>query len=369
MKASYKPMPLWAVLLLDVLVLAVCLSGFCYLHHIKEIWGTPAGGADATAPPLMIITRPPKVTASAPALTTPATPVTGTGEDPDVTLPIPETTQPVLDTSGDFGARFAHLFAHKVGEVNKGEGFYQSHDIYLQVETVDKQMKQRPSKSATSLKDTHVRYHLIHVYVRNIDNLFTSYGSQNQSMNSLLEGTGALAAISGDVFLTGASSKEIIIRNGNVIRKKDYISSDICVLYWDGTMETITPEEYSWERLLAKSPYQVWSFGPELLHDDGSAKTEISTNVWRLNPRSAIGYVEPGHYVLLSVDGNRDGKTNGGDGLNMDELAKVLSKAGCQQAYNLDGGASVYGYFDGELLVSFPGNRKISDIICVGEVG
>ncbi len=363
-------MPLWAVLLLDVLVLAICLSGFCYLHHIKELWGGADVAPHVTEPPLMVITRPPKATADAtPALTTPAVPVTDTTTGPTGTVPLPETTEPPLDTTGDFGAQFATLFAKEEGEVNRGADYYQSHDVYIRVESVEKQMLQQPTKSSTSKKNTQVRYHLMHVYVRNIDNLFTAYGSKNQSFDALLKGTGALAAISGDVFLTGTSSKEIIIRNGNVIRKKDYISSDICVLYWDGTMETITPAEYNWDRLLAKSPYQVWSFGPELLHDDGSAKTNISTSVWRLNPRSAIGYVEPGHYVLLSVDGNRDGKTGGGDGLNMDEMAKVLSEAGCKQAYNLDGGASVYGYFDGDLLVSFPGERKISDIICIGEVG
>lgn len=53
--------------------------------------------------------------------------------------------------------------------------------------------------------------------------------------------------------------------------------------------------------------------------------------------------------------------------MNIEEMAKVLSNAGCKQAYNLDGGASVYGYFDGQMLVSFSGERVISDIICIGE--
>lgn len=350
------------------------MSFFCYFHHIRDIWGI---GADpnVTEPPEMVITRPPRVTVSDSTtlptpITDPTPEVTTDGSSPVTTEKIPEVTEPPLDTSGDFGARFAKLFAQGKGEVNRGEDYYQSHDVYIKVTEVVTQLEQYAKKDSTQKSNTTVRYCLADVYVRNIDNLFTSYSvGKNKPFQNLLSGTNALLAINGDVFNSGASSKEIIIRNGNVIRKKSYITSDICVLYWDGTMETITPDEFDWDELVAKAPYQVWSFGPELLNDDGSAKTKINSTVWRLNPRAAIGYVEPGHYVLLVVDGNRDDTNDGGDGINMDELAKLLSEAGCKQAYNLDGGASVYGYFDGDILVSFEGERSISDIICVGEVG
>ena len=80
--------------------------------------------------------------------------------------------------------------------------------------------------------------------------------------------------------------------------------------------------------------------------------------------------MEPGHYVLLAVHGNRDeNSANCGEGLNLSEVARVLSEAGCKQGYNLDGGASVYGYYNGEMLVEFSKKRSISDILCVGEIG
>ncbi|MBQ8382671.1 MAG: phosphodiester glycosidase family protein [Clostridia bacterium] len=379
MSSVRKPMPVWALILIDVLLLAVFLSVFCYFHHIREIWGIGVD-PDVTAEPVMIITKPPRRTASdSTTLFTPITdPAPGTDEEPSTdgsgnpvtTEKIPEVTEPTLDTSGDFGYLHADKFAQGAGEVNRGEDYYQSHDVYIRVTAVDTKMDQLPKKASTQKISTRVKYYLADIYVRNIENFFTSYSAgKNKSFDQLLSGTGALFAINGDVFNTGTTSKEVIIRNGNVIRKKDYISSDICVLYWDGTMETITPDEYSWDKIAAQAPYQAWSFGPELLNDDGSAKTKINSNVWRLNPRAAIGYVEPGHYVLLVVDGNRDDTGDGGDGLNMDEMAKILSDAGCKRAYNLDGGASVYGYYDGEMLVSFEGERTISDIICVGEAG
>jgi exopolysaccharide biosynthesis protein len=385
-RINQKLTPVWAVVLIDLLILAVLLSNFCYYHHIRDIWGEVAVG-DApvtTQPPVMVITKPEKPVTTPPVTTTqkpvdPDIPV-----DPDQTVapdqttspqpPVepepPVETKPTPDLSGDFGYLHADQFAPK-GVVNKGEGYYQSHDLSITVTEVDTVIEQYRSKSSTTKSKTRVRYFLADIYVRNIENLFTSYNSaKNVSFDDLLSGTNAMFALSGDVFNSGKSSKEVIVRNGNVIRYKDRITSDICVLYWDGTMETITPEEYDWNKIVAKAPYQVWSFGPELLGDDGAVIDTQKSTVWRVNPRAAIGYVEPGHYVLLAVHGNRDeNSANCGEGMNLSEVARVLSEAGCKQGYNLDGGASVYSYYDGEMLVEFSGQRKISDIICVGEIG
>ena len=292
--------PVWAVVLIDLLVLLVLLSTFCYFHHIREIWGADLqglfGNDDApttTQAPIMVVTRPPR----------PTTPVTTTTQKLPETQPLPETgpagtadsavtttekvpevTEPVLDTSGDFGYLHADKFA-PAGVVNTADGYYQSHDISITVTEVDTVIEQYRTKSSTTKSKTRVRYFLADVYVRNIDNFFTSYSAgKNVSFNTLLKDKNPLFALSGDVFNTGATSKEVIVRNGNVIRYKDHISSDICVLYWDGTMETITPAEYNWEKILAKAPYQVWSFGPHLLNDDGSVPDKMSSNVWRTNP-------------------------------------------------------------------------------------
>lgn len=361
MKNSAKrPMEVWLMITIDLILLAAFLSTFCYYHHIESIWGAAIEGPAVTEPtPDVIFTRPPTVT-STPSTTAPLPP--STGDDP-----IPPQTGPIWDLSGDFGGKFYHKFSMD-NEIVRTDSGYRSHDLCIELKKVDKILKQRTTKTAAP-KDTHVIYHVAHIYVRNIDNLFSSHQvGKNNFASDLLKDTKAVFAINGDVFNTGAASKEVIVRNGELIRTKDYISADICVLYWDGTMETVTPAEYDWNKIAAKSPYQIWSFGPELLHDDGKAKTDIETAVWRLNPRAAIGYVEPGHYVMVAVDGSRDGKTTGGDGLNMDELARVMADEGCKQAYNLDGGASVYCYYDGNYPVSFSTNRKISDMICISEI-
>lgn len=369
MKQTVKrPMAVWWMVLIDLVVLAAFLSTFCYYHHIQAIWGVGIDAGEETQPPEIVFTRPttssrnPVGSTTVPSTTDPDYPQTGPVTDP------PE-TGPMWDMSGDFGGKFYSKFSLD-DEIVQEDGYYRSHDLCIEITKVDKTLKQRPSKSSTSTKNTHVIYYVAHIYVRNVQNLFSAYQvGKNTAPSTLLKGTGAVFAINGDVFNSGVSTKEIIIRNGNVIRYKEYISSDICALYWDGTMETITPSQFDWNKMAAKSPYQVWSFGPELLEDDGTPKTNIDTAVWRVNPRAAIGYVEPGHYVMVAVDGSRDGKTTGGDGMNMDELAKVMAGEGCKQAYNLDGGASVYCYYKGDYLVSFTTNRKISDMICVGEIG
>ena len=55
------------------------------------------------------------------------------------------------------------------------------------------------------------------------------------------------------------------------------------------------------------------------------------------NPRTGIGYFEPGHYCLVVVDG-RDGDS--APGASIEEFASVFESLGCTQAYNLDGGGS-----------------------------
>ncbi len=385
MQSAKKKLPVWALILIDIFLLAICLSVFCYFHHIRDIWGSfieDESAPEITEPPLMVITRPPRPSQVTVTTTTPdidPTPDDTPPSNPDVSTPnpkpvttekVPEITEPPLDTSGDFGYLHAEKFAQSdeiIRTEEDGVKIYQSHDVYVEMQEVVTQLEQA-TKIGGTVKTTTVRYCLADIYVRNIDNLFTSYSSGNKSFNSLLEGTNSILAISGDVFNLSTEFKPIVIRNGNVIRKADSIKLDICALYWDGTMETITPAKYSWDELLAKAPYQVWSFGPELLNDDGSPKSNASHSLWGAHPRSAIGYVEPGHYVLLVVDGQR-GSNGTGAGINLDELAKILSEAGCKQAYNLDGGTSVYGYYDGEMTVCFDKYRKISDIICIGEIG
>lgn len=365
------------MLLVDVAVAGVCLCAFAFFHHVKPMWIDRAPEEDPTevdyTKPSINRTDGSVVSKDVDHYFTDNTPGSSGSQGGSDEPPTPS-----YDSSGDFGYKFGPLFS-KDDTVRVSDSAYQSHDIFMTLTSYDTTLKQvTGSKKDAKPVNTHVVYHVIDVYVRNIENLYTSYVRGSTSMDNLVADTTfgrTLAAISGDLFHGYDKQKPVIVRNGKIIRTAETIASDICVLYYDGSMETITPEEYDWDAISEKSPYQIWSFGPELMNSDGSPKTMISSSVWRTNPRSAIGYVEPGHYVLVSVSGYRDSSeaAANGVGVNLDVLAQICADHGCVSAYNLDGGASVYSYYNGKKLVvvsnASGSKRSISDIICVGEIG
>lgn len=388
-----KPIAGALVVLLDILVAGACLCAFSFFHHVKPMWIDKSDpidveNADFTKNPSNsgIGDNPGQSSVERTDLPNPDDFFTGssssgssTGNNP--VTDTPDTGEqpgpiPSYDTSGDFGYKFGSLFAQD-DQIRISDTAYQSHDVFMTINAYDTTISQKSTKTS-SATNTHVVYYVMDVYVRNIENLYTSYTNSYTSVENLVGDTTfgkTFAAISGDLWYGYGETKPVIVRNGKILRKSDYITTDICVLYFDGTMETITPEEYNWDEIAAKSPYQIWSFGPELMNPDGTAKTNIDSSVWRLNPRSAIGYVEPGHYVLVSVNGYRDNNERevNGVGVNLDVLAQICEDYGCVSAYNLDGGASVYSYYNGEKLVVVSNvdgsKRSISDMICIGEIG
>jgi exopolysaccharide biosynthesis protein len=65
------------------------------------------------------------------------------------------------------------------------------------------------------------------------------------------------------------------------------------------------------------------------------------------NPRTGIGVVEPGHFVLIVADGRQKDYAIG---LSLVDFANLFKEEGCVSAYNLDGGVSAAMVFMGEHL-------------------
>ncbi len=271
---------------------------------------------------------------------------------PAVPQPSPEATEEPAEEpaateapkrSGMWGERFASRFTD--GEVIENENSYRSANISVTVETV-----RRPS----------VVYYVAEVFVSDLKYLRTAIGyevwGRSESAQELAQRHRAVIAISGDHYY--GRLEGIMIRNGLLYRDSRF--EDICVLLQDGRMLTLPDGELSLEELTEMEPWQVWSFGPRLL-ENGKAREEIDSSVVRANPRSAIGYVEPGHYFFVVVDG-RGGNDSGG--MTLQELAEVFEDLGCETAYNLDGGRTASMIWKGELL-SFPYYRPVYDIIYV----
>lgn len=313
---------------LDLLFILLGLLTFAYFHHVRDFLYPPK------AEPVVLLTP-------SPAAQTPAAEPT---EKPDENQPqeiVPEPS--AAPDASAWGARFADQFTD--GEIIRSENSYRSANVSVIVTTVEKPRQV---------------YRIAEIYISDLKYLRTSigtrgFGSRNMAAD-LANVNGALVAISGDYY--SARQEGIVVRNGILYRETRF--EDICVLLNDGRMLTLSPWEFDLEQLKEAAPWQVWSFGPKLL-DNGHAITSFTSTVEKTNPRSAIGYVEPGHYFFVQVDGRG---ANGSRGMTLGELSQLFEELGCETAYNLDGGQTAGIVWDGRLL-SYPYGRSVSDIIYV----
>ena len=217
----------------------------------------------------------------------------------------------------------------------------------------------------TSNYSNPVTFYVADVLVQDVTSLRTAFAKDTYAVGGvtsiarIAKRNRCIVAISGD--FSRWHKNGLIIRNGEVLRKIRY-TSDLCVLYMNGVMETYESGTVPLEKILSMGPWQSWHFGPELLDHNGQPKTKFNTSVAGRNPRSVIGYYEPGHYCLIVVDG-RQGKYSGG--LSMKELSRLAYSLGCIRAYNLDGGATAHMAWTTKLINSPSSGRNIHDVICV----
>lgn len=173
-------------------------------------------------------------------------------------------------------------------------------------------------------------------------------------------------AISGDYMQQKEpDQKGIIIHDGKILLNSK--GADTFALYPDGTMRTFKPGEITPEELLASGVKNTYSFGPTLVSDYKLAPNLMKHRVARANPRSAVGMIEPYHFLLVVVDGRQ---ANYSVGMTMQELAEVFVKYGCSVAYNLDGGASATMSFMGKNINKYggktTGQRSVKDALMYG---
>lgn len=164
-------------------------------------------------------------------------------------------------------------------------------------------------------------------------------------------GYNIIAAINGDY--CGYNSKGVTIRNGKLYGN-GVAQFDVCVIYKDGTMKTMPAKDFDTEDELSKGAWHVWDFGPTLLDNNGDAYTDFShrRDISGTNPRTAIGYYEPGHYCFV-VAGGRGAESYG---VKLSDLAAFMESIECKAAYNLDGGKSSIMVYGEEIL-----NAKYQD--------
>ena len=191
---------------------------------------------------------------------------------------------------------------------------------------------------------------------------------------------GCVLAFSDDFFATRMSKGEtvgIIIRDGQIISRETNRNSghhlpnlDMMALFPDGSMKVFECNEHTAEELLEMGAVNVYSFGPVLLRDG-----EINETVYRyyrsIEPRQALGMIEPGHYLLISVQG----RTKQSKGTVLQRVAEMMKERGVTQALNLDGGNTMALVFRGRMLNKLATYRKkkfvrtVTSIIGIGHTG
>ncbi len=336
-----KKMPVWAMIIIDVLLIGCVLIVFAYFHHVLPQESESLG---------IVIERPTKT----------ASPVIS--NTPVISPSLNETNQEPVDTEPvelTWAQKFAEHFSDTVVETDTS---YKSPNISITITTTSK-------GSGGDL----MKYYVADVYVTDIEYLQTYFAKgkfgtgYRQYVLDMDKKSGAILAVSGDFYGNSKSTLHgVVIRNGTVYRT-DKTKMDTCVLYYDGTLETYLRDGFDAEEVIARAPYHAWTFGPALLDEEGKALEEFNSGpkLSSKNPRCGIGYFEPGHYCFIVVDG----RTRDSKGATMDEFAAIFEELGCAAAYNLDGGASAMMTFDDKLFTNPPdeSGRTISDCIIIVE--
>ncbi|MBQ4640511.1 MAG: phosphodiester glycosidase family protein [Clostridia bacterium] len=276
-----------------------------------------------------------------------------------------EEEEAVVPAFGDFSEKYADLFLPEGSEPVQGDLYYYSEDIYIEI---------------TPIRQNKTDIYVADIYVRSTENFQRAFGkdkwsSYTQKVLDISKNNDAVIGMTGD----NGHNLDVgwVIGNGKVWRKSTNRKRDLCFVYRDGTMETVEAQDVDNVLIKEKAANnEIWHcflFGPALLDAEGKAKTKFNSNVGPANPRSVIGYYEPGHYCFVQIDGRgaksklESGKKS--TGLKLSELSLFMEELGCVAAYNLDGGQSSMMYFNGALLSTpYNNGRKAGDIVIIREV-
>ena len=144
----------------------------------------------------------------------------------------------------------------------------------------------------------------------------------------------------------------ILLRDGEIMstetRKSgntSFPNLDTLAIYPDGNMEVHDSRELTAEEYQEKGAVDVLAFGPWLIRDG-----EINPNLSRFStyraPRTALGMIEPGHYIAIMVEGRHKQSK----GCVMARVAEMLQDRGCTLGFNLDGGETSCMLFMGKQI-------------------
>ncbi len=165
----------------------------------------------------------------------------------------------------------------------------------------------------------------------------------------------------------------IVVRNGEIISDKTYNKRDgwppldTMAAFSDGSMKTFAKNAYTAQEYLDMGAEQVFAFGPILVQDGQIGQRILDTTYYHYRePRTALGMIAPGHYLVLTVNGRSDASK----GAYLSWLAERMLACGVTEALNLDGGGTTSLMFMGQQVnVGGTGNASIRKVTSITGVG
>lgn len=231
------------------------------------------------------------------------------------------------------------------------------------------------SVSIDQIEENGVTYYLADIQVSDPEQLRTAFAGEKYG-NASYETVSDIADRHQPVIAANADfykfhKNGIILRNGELYRKQNS-SRHLMIVDSEGNMSALTDRREKQgvvaNQLEKAGTWQTFEFGPVLVKDGEATTLPKSFFIRTANdaayrePRTGIGQLGPLHYILIVVDGRRDGYS---EGMTLPEFQQLFVKHGAQFAFNLDGGGSTTLYFQGE-VVNMPSSgdeRRVSDIV------
>lgn len=183
-----------------------------------------------------------------------------------------------------------------------------------------------------------------------------SFKDQQTYPQTLAQNANLVLAVNGDYYPYRVDHKYPvgnILRNYQVIYNYDnrksraYPNLDTLALKDDGTLAVYGGKEVTASQLAAQGDvHDALSFGPYLARD-GRLRIYDGSDWNAVEPRSAVGMIEAGHYRFLTVEGRIP---KGPAGMNINDLALLMYAQGVTDAFNLDGGSTAVLIFMGNKL-------------------
>ena len=246
-------------------------------------------------------------------------------------------------------------------EANVTDNSYEDNHIKISIDTIQK------DNSTVYIADIQVS-DPIYLKTALANNTFGR--NVKDTTSNIAKEHNAIFAINGDYY--GFRDTGYVLRNGTIYREtvRHDSSDEDLVIDQNGDFSIINESEESLKSLSKeKNIWQILSFGPALI-ENSKITVDDSSEVSRAkqsNPRTAIGQISKGHYIVIVSDG----RTDESEGLSLLELAQLFKEKECTTAYNLDGGGSTTLYFNGKVINNptdgrSMSEREVSDIVYIG---